>query len=377
MGLKSANLTWPRWATRLDDGSEPAASGQLSRDAPAWARPAAAGPREGGFAVAGEPGDGGPTVAGGPTAPPAGGPTAPPAGGATGDDVRDDSSEASVAAPTRSPVRQWPTAAVIAIANQKGGVGKTTTAVSVAAAIAESGPKVLLVDLDPQGNASSGVGLRPREDQPTIYDVLIEELDLIDAIRPANVRNLFLVPANIDLAGAELELVSAFSREQRLRRALESVRDDYDLIVIDCPPSLGLLTVNALTAADGLLVPIQCEYYALEGLGALRRNADLIRANLNPRLEITGFVLTMLDGRTRLSHQVVEEVRAHFGDKVFSTRIPRTVRLAEAPGFGEPITVFDPGSRGAMAYRRLAREVVERLDAAATRHTRIQEGVSI
>jgi chromosome partitioning protein len=254
-------------------------------------------------------------------------------------------------------------AAVLAIANQKGGVGKTTTAVSLAAAVAETGAQVLLVDLDPQGNASSGIGMRPRADQPTIYDVLVDDLDVMDAIRPAALRNLFVAPANIDLAGAEIELVSAFSREQRLRKALDSVREEFDLIVVDCPPSLGLLTVNALTAADALLVPIQCEYYALEGLGALRRNAELVQANLNPGLEILGFVLTMLDGRTRLSQQVVEEVRAHFGDKVFHTRIPRTVRLAEAPGFGEPITAFDPGSRGAMAYRRLASEVLNRLEA--------------
>jgi chromosome partitioning protein len=247
------------------------------------------------------------------------------------------------------------------VANQKGGVGKTTTAVSLAAAIAETGAQVLLVDLDPQGNASSGIGMRPKEEQPTIYHVLIEDLDLLDAVQPTNVRNLFLAPTTIDLAGAEIELVSVFSREQRLRRALDTVADEYDVIIVDCPPSLGLLTVNALTAADGVVVPIQCEYYALEGLGALRRNVDLVRANLNPTLAITGFVLTMLDARTRLSQQVVEEVKRHFGDLVFRTTVPRSVRLAEAPSFGMPITVFDPGSRGAMAYRRLAGELLERL----------------
>jgi chromosome partitioning protein len=193
--------------------------------------------------------------------------------------------------------------------------------------------------------------------------VLVEGLDLIDAVQPSTVRNLYVAPTNIDLAGAEVELVSMFSREQRLRRAIQPVLEDFDVILIDCPPSLGLLTVNALTAADGVLVPIQCEYYALEGLGALRRNVDLVRGNLNPGLEITGFVLTMLDARTRLSQQVVDEVRQHFGDRVFRTTVPRSVRLAEAPSFGQPITVFDSGSRGAMAYRRLASEILARLSA--------------
>jgi chromosome partitioning protein len=266
-------------------------------------------------------------------------------------------------APAPPPLRRprFDRARILAVANQKGGVGKTTTAVSLAAAVAETGAQVLLVDLDPQGNASSGLGMRPSEGQATIYHVLIEDLDVLDAVVPASMRNLYVVPTNIDLAGAEIELVSMFSREQRLRKALHSVVDEFDLIIIDCPPSLGLLTVNALTAADGVIVPIQCEYYALEGLGALSRNADLVKANLNPDLEITGFVLTMLDARTRLSQQVVEEVRRHFGDRVFKTWIPRTVRLAEAPSFGEPITVFDPGSRGAMAYRRLAGELLARL----------------
>jgi chromosome partitioning protein len=252
-------------------------------------------------------------------------------------------------------------AQIVCVANQKGGVGKTTTAVSLAAALADAGSRILLVDLDPQGNASSGVGLRVLEGQSTIYDVLVGDLDLVDAIEPTSVRNLFVVPATIDLAGAEIELVSAFSREQKLRRALDSVRSDFDVVLVDCPPSLGLLTVNALSAADGVVVPIQCEYYALEGLGALQRNADLIRANLNPDLEITGFVMTMMDGRTRLSQQVVDEVVSHYGDRVFTTRIPRSVRLAEAPSYGQPITVFDPSSRGAQAYRALAQEVLHRL----------------
>ncbi|HVM00709.1 MAG TPA: ParA family protein, partial [Egibacteraceae bacterium] len=263
--------------------------------------------------------------------------------------------------PGAPPPFRFARARVLTIANQKGGVGKTTTAVSVSAALADLGCRVLLVDLDPQGNATSGVGIRVPPNRPTIYEVLVSGIDIDDAIEPTSVRNLFVVPSNLDLAGAEIELVSAFNREQKLRRALEPIRLEFDVVVIDCPPSLGLLTVNALTAGDGLIVPIQCEYYALEGLGALRRNADLIRSQLNPDLDVTGFVLTMLDARTRLSQQVVEEVRGHFGERVFTTRIPRSVRLAEAPGFGQPITVFDPTSRGAMAYRRLAKELLERL----------------
>ena len=258
-------------------------------------------------------------------------------------------------------------ALILTIANQKGGVGKTTTAVSLSAALADLGCRVLLVDLDPQSNATSGVGVRVEPGDPTIYDVLVGEVGVADAARPTGVARLSLIPSTLDLAGAEIELVTAFSREQKLRRALEQVRGAYDLVVIDCPPSLGLLTVNALTAGDGLLVPIQCEYYALEGLGALRRNADLIRSQLNPELDIIGFVLTMLDARTRLSQQVVDEVRAHFGERVFRTRIPRSVRLAEAPGFGQPITVFDPSSRGALAYRRLAGELLERVGASGAR----------
>ena len=264
------------------------------------------------------------------------------------------------------PGRRFARGRVLTIANQKGGVGKTTTAVSLAAALAELGYRVLLVDLDPQGNATSGVGHRVPGGSPSVYDVLVDGADLDDAVEPTSVRNLFVLPATIDLAGAEIELVSAFSREQRLRRALEPARDDYDVILVDCPPSLGLLTVNALTAGDGVIVPIQCEYYALEGLGALSRNAELIRDNLNPAMEIVGYVMTMLDARTRLSQQVVDEVRAHFGERVFKTHIPRSVRLAEAPSFGQPIGVFDPSSRGARAYRRLAAELVERLQPAAT-----------
>lgn len=257
---------------------------------------------------------------------------------------------------------------VVAVANQKGGVGKTTTAVSLAACLAEQGVRVLLIDFDPQGNASSGLGMGADAGDATIYDVLVDQVQLTEAIVATSQRGLELVRSNVDLAGAEVELVSAYSREYRLRRALESVRADYDIIMVDCPPSLGLLTVNAMTAADGIIVPIQSEYFALEGLGTLRRNAQLIRGKLNPDLEIVGFVLTMTDSRTKLSQQVVEEVRHHFGERVFDSRIPRTVRLAEAPGFGQPITQFDAGSRGAMAYRRLAREVVARLDTRERSH---------
>ncbi len=264
-------------------------------------------------------------------------------------------------------------ARVLVVANQKGGVGKTTTAVSLAAALSEEGRKVLLLDLDPQGNASSGVGLRAQVDGPTIYEVLVDGADVREAVVPTAFQNLWAIPATIDLAGAEIELVAAFNRERRLRHALEPLLPEFDVIIIDCPPSLGLLTVNALSAGDGVVVPIQCEYFALEGLGALRRNTDLIRAQLNPELEIVGFVLTMLDARTRLSQQVVDEVRTHFGDLVFATRIPRSVRLAEAPGFGQPITVFDPASRGAMAYRNLALEVIDRITPAPT-PARVREG---
>jgi chromosome partitioning protein len=267
------------------------------------------------------------------------------------------------AAGARRSVRppRFPKAYVLAVANQKGGVGKTTTAVSLAAALSEMNCRVLLVDFDPQANATSGMGVRAEPGSPTIYDVLSETVDIANVLRATSLPNLALAPASIDLAGAEIELVSAFSRESKLRRVLEPIRSAFDVVVIDCPPSLGLLTINALCAADGVIVPIQSEYYALEGLGAFRRNAELIRSQLNPRLEITGFVLTMIDGRTRLSQQVVAEVRSHFGDRVFKTRIPRTVRLAEAPGFGQPITVFDRASRGATAYRRLAAELLDRL----------------
>jgi len=246
---------------------------------------------------------------------------------------------------------------VVAIANQKGGVGKTTTTVNLGAALAELGFRVLVLDLDPQGNASTGLGLNPRDVERSVYDVLLSDATLDDIVEPTSLKNLFVAPATIDLAGAEIELVPVMSRELRLRKAIETVKDDYDIIMIDCPPSLGLLTVNGLAASDDVIVPIQCEYYALEGLGQLLRNVGLVQANLNPGLEVRGIILTMYDARTKLADQVVAEVRAYFGEKVYETVVPRTVRLSEAPSFGQPIIVFDPTSRGAKAYRDLAKEV--------------------
>ncbi|MGH9118512.1 MAG: ParA family protein [Acidimicrobiales bacterium] len=246
---------------------------------------------------------------------------------------------------------------VLAITNQKGGVGKTTTAVNLGAALADRGHRTLVVDLDPQGNASTGLGLNVRDLDVSMYDVMLRDRPMDDCIEGTSVRNLFVAPSALDLAGAEIELVPAFSRELRLRRALEEVRGNYDYVLIDCPPSLGLLTVNGMAAASEVLVPIQCEYYALEGLGQLLRNVHLVQRNLNGGLELSTIVLVMHDARTKLSAQVVAEVRQHFGDKVCRTVIPRTVRLSEAPSFGQPITVFDPTSRGAIAYRELAKEV--------------------
>jgi chromosome partitioning protein len=251
---------------------------------------------------------------------------------------------------------------VIAVANQKGGVGKSTTAVSLGAALAELGHRVLVIDLDPQGNASTGLGIRHDARQVTVYDVLAAEAPIDGAIVETPIDNLYAIPSTIDLAGAEIELVSQFSRELRLRKAIEPLKkSDYAFILLDCPPSLGLLTVNALGAAEELIVPIQCEYYALEGLGQLLRNVRLVQQNVNSKLRLTGIVMTMYDPRTKLSDQVVQEVRRFFGDRVYDTIIPRTVRLSEAPGFGLPITQYDPRSRGAQSYRDLAAEVAAKL----------------
>jgi chromosome partitioning protein len=257
----------------------------------------------------------------------------------------------------RVPQKRLPLPRVLAIANQKGGVGKTTTAVNLGAALAELRYRVLVIDLDPQGNATTGLGVNARNLDSSIYDVILHDLPIEDCIEPTNLRNLFLVPATIDLAGAEIELVPVFSRELRLKRAIATVLDDFDFVLIDCPPSLGLLTVNALAAAHEVAVPIQCEYYALEGLGQLLSNIERVRANLNPDLSVTTIIMTMYDARTRLAEQVVDEVRRHFGDRVCRSIVPRTVRLSEAPSFGQPIIVFDPTSRGATAYRELAKEV--------------------
>lgn len=274
-------------------------------------------------------------------------------------DEGDEGGAVGEAAPTDAPSPRLlrPRPRVIALANQKGGVGKTTTTVNLAAALAEQDQRVLVIDLDPQGNATTGLGINVHLLENSIYDVLIHEVPMEDCIESTDVLNLFLVPAGLDLAGAEVELVSLMSRENRLRSALAEVRNDYDYVLIDCPPSLGLLTVNALAAASEVMVPIQCEYYALEGLGQLLRNIGLVQKNLNPSLELSSIVLVMYDGRTKLGEQVATEVRDHFGDKVCRNAIPRNIRLSEAPSFGQPITTFDSSSRGAVAYRELAREV--------------------
>jgi chromosome partitioning protein len=245
---------------------------------------------------------------------------------------------------------------VVAVANQKGGVGKSTTAINLGAALTRMKERVLIIDTDPQANTTSGLGVDRTALERSVYDVIMGEAGIEDVIEPTSMKNLFLVPSSIDLAGAEIELVARMSRERQLAKAIDNIEPRYDTILIDCPPSLGLITINGLTAADEVMIPIQTEYYALEGLTQLMRSIQAIQANLNPQLEIEGAVLTMFDSRTTLAADVAEQVRTFLGDRVYETVIPRTVRLAEAPSFGEPIESFDPKSQGATAYRELAAE---------------------
>ncbi|WP_281420613.1 MULTISPECIES: ParA family protein [Saccharopolyspora] len=253
---------------------------------------------------------------------------------------------------------------IITVANQKGGVGKTTSTVNLAAGLALHGLKVLVIDLDPQGNASTALGVEHRGGVPSVYEVLLGEISVADAAaKSTQSDNLFCVPATIDLAGSEIELVTMVAREGRLKEALNSEAVealDFDYVFVDCPPSLGLLTVNALVAAHEVLIPIQCEYYALEGLGQLLRNIELVQSHLNPALWVSTILLTMYDGRTKLADQVTAEVRGHFGDLTLRTVIPRSVKISEAPGFGQTVLTYDPGSRGSMSYLDAAREIAER-----------------
>jgi len=247
---------------------------------------------------------------------------------------------------------------VIAVVNQKGGVGKTTTAVNVSTILAKKGKKVLLIDSDPQGNATSGLGIDKNTDK-SIYDVIINDVEIKEAIIESPVKNLWVCPSNINLAGAEVELVPMMAREQKLKEKLEKVENDFHYVIIDCPPSLGLLTLNAFTAANSLLIPIQCEYYALEGVGQLINTVNLVRKQLNKSLYIEGVVLTMNDARTNLSNQVINEVKTYFKDNVYKTIIPRNVKLSEAPSYGMPITVYAPKSKGARCYEKLTNEILK------------------
>ena len=250
---------------------------------------------------------------------------------------------------------------VISIANQKGGVGKTTTAVNLSTILAKKGKKVLMIDTDPQGNATSGLGIS-KDVKFSVYDVIINDIEVENTIQTAMVKNLDVCPSNINLAGAEVELVSMMSREFRLKEKIDNIKDKYDFIIIDCPPSLGLITLNAFTASDSVLIPVQCEYYALEGLGQLVNTINLVKKHLNKDLQIEGALLTMYDIRTNLSNQVVSEVNKYFDNKVYKTVIPRNVRLSEAPSYGMPITVYDPRSKGARSYEKFAKELLKKND---------------
>lgn len=247
---------------------------------------------------------------------------------------------------------------IVSIANQKGGVGKTTTAVTLSATLAKRGKKILLIDADPQGNASSGLGVE-KEVEFSVYDILVDEVEVEKVIKDTQVKNLKICPSNINLAGAEVELVSMMSREQRLKEKLDVIKNKFDYIFIDCPPSLGLITLNAFTASDSVLIPVQCEYYALEGLGQLLNTINLVKKHLNKNIEVEGALLTMYDIRTNLSNQVVKEVNKYFDNKVYKTIIPRNVKLSEAPSYGMPITVYDPRSKGAKCYDKLAKEFIK------------------
>lgn len=263
---------------------------------------------------------------------------------------------------------------VISIANQKGGVGKTTTAINLSTILAKKGKKVLLIDADPQGNGTSGLGIN-KEQKFSVYDVLIEDIEIENTLQKTQIKNLDLCPSNINLAGAEVQLVSMEDREYRLKSKLDVIKDEYDYIIIDCPPSLGLVTLNAFTASDSVLIPVQCEYYALEGLGQLLNTIELVKKHMNKGLKVEGALLTMYDARTNLSNQVVKEVKRYFENKVYKNVIPRNVKLSEAPSYGMPITVYDPRSKGAKSYEKFAKEFLKINEEAqkAARHMKEEE----